>query len=437
MNTKFAKNQEKLVQQAIQWHQKGNRDKARRLYRKVLKADPDSVNALHFCGLLESQSGKLEKGIEMISRAIDLDPQYVDAYLNLGNILLAQQHISEAYACYRKAYELAPNRIEVMGNMGILLKHLGSPEEAEQLLRQVVERVPQWAEAHLNLSNCLYHARKFDQSLDSLRTAINLNPGLVEAYQRYAQLCYLTDNQEEAKQVYKKWLTAQPGNVTLIHINKAISGGDVPERASDEYIKAVFDSYAGRFEHHLSILEYSAPQFLEQELAKMFPDARSELDILDVGCGTGLCAGVLKPYGKKLSGIDLSEKMLEQAKTKGVYDELSCQSLVVFLAQHTDHYDLIVSMDTLVYFGALEAVFKNTATALRNKGSFIFTLERHEDTSDYRIHPTGRYSHSENYIQTLARDTGFELIELRRCSTRKEANQEADGWLGIATKSDN
>ena len=41
---------------------------------------------------------------------------------------------------------------------------------------------------------------------------------------------------------------------------------------------------------------------------------RGELEIVDAGCGTGLLAPHLRPYARRLVGVDLSPKMLEKAR---------------------------------------------------------------------------------------------------------------------------
>lgn len=46
------------------------------------------------------------------------------------------------------------------------------------------------------------------------------------------------------------------------------------------------------------------------------------LDILDLGCGTGLVGSWFKDYARKLVGVDVSPTMLDMATKKGCYHEL-------------------------------------------------------------------------------------------------------------------
>src|SRR4029077_16423873 len=103
------------------------------------------------------------------------------------------------------------------------------------------------------------------------------------------------------------------------------------------------------------------------------------LDVLDAGCGTGLCGLLVAPYARQLVGVDLSEGMLDHARKKNVYDELVRGELTAYLQNRHDAFDLIVTADTLVYFGALEDVAVAAAGALRSGGRVVFTVEEATD----------------------------------------------------------
>ena len=102
---------------------------------------------------------------------------------------------------------------------------------------------------------------------------------------------------------------------------------------------------------------------------------RNRLDVLDAGCGTGLCGVLVAPFARRLVGVDLSEGMLAHAKEKNVYHALMKAELTEYLRDNSEAFDLIVSADTLVYFGDLEGVIAACAGALRPNGLLVFTLE--------------------------------------------------------------
>ena len=86
------------------------------------------------------------------------------------------------------------------------------------------------------------------------------------------------------------------------------------EAAADE--KAVFDRYAENFDAHLQgQLQYRAPEMLAQVIGAARTDDKL-LDILDLGCGTGLCGPLFKPIANSLAGVDLSPNMIEKCKAR-------------------------------------------------------------------------------------------------------------------------
>src|SRR3954452_16373462 len=172
----------------------------------------------------------------------------------------------------------------------------------------------------------------------------------------------------------------------------ACSGRDVPSRASDAFIEATFDSFAASFDSKLAKLLYRAPALVARMLSDSAGEAQASLDVLDAGCGTGLCGPLVAPYARRLIGVDLSERMLAQARARNVYNELVKGELTAYLCASSMAFDAIVSADTLVYFGPLAEVAAASANALRPGGKLIFTVEELTGGSGdgYSIGPSGR-----------------------------------------------
>src|SRR5262249_31315668 len=160
---------------------------------------------------------------------------------------------------------------------------------------------------------------------------------------------------------------------------------------------------------------------------------QGELDIADLGCGTGLCGPLVQPLARRLVGCDLSSAMLDQARARGCYDALLRADLEAFLRDRPATFDALISADTLCYFGALEKVANPAAGSLRERGCLVFPVEAlHGDDDPGRLEATGRYRHAHRYVVNALATAGFAHIEVEPAVLRLELGKPVQGWVVTA-----
>ncbi|HKT27298.1 class I SAM-dependent DNA methyltransferase, partial [Dyella sp.] len=220
------------------------------------------------------------------------------------------------------------------------------------------------------------------------------------------------------------------------HMLAACGAAEAPSRAADDYVREVFDAFAESFDEQLlKNLNYRAPQVLAEALGGVLPSATGKLDILDAGCGTGLCAPLLRPYAKLLMGVDLSGGMVDKARLRGGYDELEVAELTGYLRAQLGVYDIVFSADTLVYFGELQDVLAASHDALRPGGWLAFTVEAAEGGDDrVDLSPSGRYQHTRSYVERVLEATKFSHVNMSTDTLRKEGGQPVIGWVVLAQR---
>jgi len=120
-----------------------------------------------------------------------------------------------------------------------------------------------------------------------------------------------------------------------------------------EHVRRIFDQCAGTFEKiQVKDLEFKTPEFLFNLVR---PHLTEELNVLDPGCGKGLGAQLYRSLAKRLTGVDVSSKMLERAAGKRIYDKLEvCDILQDWTFPRK--FDLIYSSDVFVYLGNLDRI---------------------------------------------------------------------------------
>ncbi|WP_337269822.1 methyltransferase domain-containing protein [Oryzifoliimicrobium ureilyticus] len=259
---------------------------------------------------------------------------------------------------------------------------------------------------------------------------------LAEAYNRALSL-EKAGEIDAAVKAYDEVLAIDPDDHGGASVRIASLGrGETPTKAPDAYVETLFDQHAEMFEDVLvDQLGYHVPMLVRQRLQalELGPFKR----LLDLGCGTGLTGGALRDMCKDMTGIDLSENMVEIAHEKDLYETLFVAEVEDFLDDNDeDPFDLIAATDVLPYLGALEPLFFGTAENMVEGGIFVFSSETLPDESfagrPYMVGPHQRFAHAQSYIQERLADTGFELIEFSDINVRMEEGQPTPGHLVIA-----
>jgi predicted TPR repeat methyltransferase len=417
---------------ALRDHREGKIDEAARSYRRILAHAPEQVDALHFLGVAEHQLGNSKSALEYLDRTLQLAPDHPDAHNNRGNVLKQLGRLEEAETAYRRALALRPGNASALNNLGTVLRQRGDLENAAATFRQVIALQPDHAPAWQNLGNTLGELHRFDAALDAHREAMRLAPQSADSYRHLGAMLYAAGRIHEATGIYQQWLALFPDDPRASHFVASCTGEAVPGRASDDYVRAEFDGFAPTFDDSLARLEYRAPELVAGEVARLYGGAAASLAVLDAGCGTGLCGPRLRPLARNLTGVDLSPAMIELARKRSVYDALVVEELTAYLHAHAASWDLIVSADTLVYFGDLREVALAAARALRPAGALVFTVEAaapEQAPAGYRINPHGRYSHTQDYLLRVLGVAGFVDVAATSTTLRKEASAWVDGYL--------
>jgi len=128
--------------------------------------------------------------------------------------------------------------------------------------------------------------------------------------------------------------------------------------------------------------------------------------------------------------------MLERAARRGAYDALYKEELTAFLLARPAAFDVVVSADTLVYFGALVEFARALHPALREGGLVVLTLEALPAGAPqpYRLHAHGRYAHDGAYVTSTFAAAGLQVAPPVPVVLREENEAPVQGWLIVARR---
>jgi predicted TPR repeat methyltransferase len=438
--------------------------KAEEYCRRSLELRPGSAYALfNLANALQGQ-GKLADAETEYEAALKIEPGMVAAWSMLAQARVGLGKYVEAETSAARALALNPKMGEAHYTLGLISDELGDSQQARDHFSQAAQLLPTLPDAHWRLGQILMKLKEYSEAAESFQAVLNIDPGLSKVHAAMGESFYWRKLYGRAENCYRKAL-ALNNDYFEAHLGLAFTlksmkrdgeeygkhlaecarinpndggarhllatwRGETTTTAPADYVRSVFDSYADNFDAHLvSGLNYHTPEHLHDMVKQLVAPAANSLDIIDLGCGTGLCAPLFRGMARTLHGVDLAPRMIEKARERALYDTLEVGGIVAALKSKTAAWNLAISTDVFIYVGALEEVFAACRAALKSGGFFAFSIEAGDDSESFVLRKTGRYAHATSYIRSLSAATGFDEIERRAVALRKEGLEDMPGYL--------
>lgn len=393
-------------------------------------ADQTSADERLQQAVVASNEGRHEEAREAFTQALALDPDQPEAMLGLGLSCMALRDFPAAVAALRQAAATPQAPAIWHGCLAQALYMSGEFAAAAGAFEVAAALETPGTNARLTHARARALATLIDGSVETaMAQYLDLAGDEAEDLDAIAREAFAVlgvFGHEQAAAGVGAWrLARNPEDHVQAYLQKAVSGEAV-DRAPASYVQAHFDRYADSFDQQLvESLNYSAPEQMAQMVAA---HADSFVEILDLGCGTGLAAPALARFGGRLIGVDLSQGMLDKAQTRGGYDRLVQADATAFLDENPDAFDLVFAADVVIYLGDLTELFRTAHRALRPGGLLALSTEIAAEGWIFRS--SGRFAHSHSYVTQVAQP-GFALLEHQTIALRQEGRAVIEGSLHL------
>ena len=398
------------------------------------KVSPDDPR-IYLLGLrLAEAAGNPQGAVDAAKRALSLAPGWHVAVTEYASLLARQNRFEEALAQAARAVSLAPEDLEVMTRVIDIAHQAQQPELALQWLARAAAIAPQNVTFRHLIATDLRHVGRYDESIAVYEGLLKALPDDRKALLGRAQSAYGKGDRAQALRDCDLLLALDPGNEEYGFLH-ALASGATPPTQPVAVFKDVFDAAAPMFDQHLVRgLRYQLPKQAAALITGRYPGLK--LNVLDLGCGTGLLGACLGRIDGALIGVDISEKMIEQARRHDVYDRFHQVNLLDALTETPDAlYDVITALDVFIYAGDLALAIPNAHRILVPGGHLIFSCETAlEDEANLVLRPSMRYAHKRSHVDGLCQAAGFADVSIEATDLRTENHEPVAAFIVVARK---
>lgn len=377
-------------------------------------------------------TGKNDEALRLIEKLLELFPDAFLLHYNAGLIYFEKEAYSKAFEHYNFALAEINDEPNLIYNLALCHKKVKNYEEAVALFEQLITMGDTSEDTYYSLAGCHRETGNLDSAAFLYQHILQENAQHKSATNNLAYTYHRMGDTESALTMYRRVVELIPGHKSAQHMISALTGTTNFNMVAT-YVEELFDDYSDTFEESLlGTLDYQAPKLLKELLLDAYSNCPKFDHALDIGCGTGLAAVELAPYCTRITGFDLAAKMVDKAAEKEIYHTLVATDVTGFSQQTTEKYDLLVAADVFAYIGKLDNTFAELSTISAPKATLAFTVEHLEDhEGSLKIRSTGRFAHSQKYIEDLATTNSMKLLRKTREKIRREGHTWIMGWLFV------
>jgi predicted TPR repeat methyltransferase len=396
-------------------------DAAKKQFNNVITLHPQHQEAYFYLAVLQLETNELQEAEENFLNVLSMDNEHIDALINIGVIAVKKEQGQRAVDYFTKALALDNDNEDARNNLAAAFIHHDRFENALIHYNLLLQQAPKNMEYLYNAGVAEMTLGHLQEAKTHFETMLSLENTHFEALTNLAAIHNRLDDREQAIVYLKQALAARPEDDCVTFMLNAMTGEDNSSNACPAYVHNLFNSYALYYDQHVQgPLNYMLPELITRILQKQ--SITDVTNTIDLGCGTGLCGSALRNISHHLIGVDIADKMLSQARTKGFYDELIENDVVSYLENHQESHQLAVAADVLPYLSDLAPLFQILHKRLTNHGYFIFSHEIGESSS-WTLQQSARFAHHPDYIQQLCADNGFQILYQENVVARLQNDQ--------------
>lgn len=392
-----------------------------------LEAHPEDTHLLLQRAALRQKMQKFPEAAQDAAIVVTNDRTNAQAHLRLASIFQDMGRADEAVMFQWEAVKLEPGNWSAYLTLGQMMREIGNFDSAVELAEAARMLAPDAPDVSVDLIDFLVQAGRVNDAITVGREARARFPHDVRILRNLGNALKWVGEKDEAIEVFEAIQKLDPNDGYSRHLIDALRG-TATSQAHPEYVKDLFDGFADGFdERMMETLRYRVPGLVRRAVTQL--TNRTDLSVLDLGCGTGLCAITVRDLATYIKGVDLSTGMVDVARRRGVYEETLVEDIITAMRADPRTYDFVIAGDVFVYMGDIAEALREARDRLLPGGHVLFTVERGPDDIEFALNENGRFTHGKPYLDRVAKAAGLEVVEIRPEGLRLEMNRPVSGWF--------
>lgn len=368
-------------------------------------------------------------------RVIARNPDSCWGYIHKGRLLLERGQDNEAHGYFAKALNINEKAYEALHYMALIAQKAGDNKTAVHYVMQAIQINSSLFPSLMLLALLLGRGHDYASAEQVYLQAMTLKADHPDVVQGLMDMLIAQHRLGDALAYVEHVLVAKPEHATMQYF-RAILKGQNPDASPLEYLMTLFNSETHIFSALLAHVNHNkVPQLIADALLALpLITQQTSLSLLDLGCAHGAIAEACKAFTHYRVGVDLSEYMLEKAIGRQLYNELYRADAFSYITSCERVFDVVVVSSMFAYIGNVQPFLQTARRVMSASGVLVFTVEKEESITNFRLNLNGRYTHSKDYIDMVARHEGYRLLSAQDVILRVENGRPIKGWLFILQK---
>lgn len=413
---------------------KGDLKNAALTLNKANKQWPQDPRVFLLGGLMAEKSGSVQGAFEALRKAVALAPDWGPGLLELALLLARQNQFAEAVETAEKVAALEPKNLQVLAGVVDIAHRAGHTEMAIRHLRRGLDLVPGDRALSSLLARDLSEQGDHAASIALWTDLVAAQPDDTQSRMGRIRACIAAGDPAQAQADAQALLAVAPDDAVARYYDQW-TRGETPTQQPVVLVQNLFDGMASFYDQHVVRgLRYQLPKQTAEQILAHYPDRN--INVLDLGCGTGLLGVCLGNLQGHLIGVDVSRPMIEQAARHNLYSRFHTVDVHDALRETPEgQYQVVAALDVFSYAGSLTEAVPHALRLLAPGGTFVVSCElAAEDGPDLLLQSSGRYAHKRSHVAALCEAAGFASVDVQDTVLWYENNEPVNGFVVTARK---